>query len=377
MTPRLIYANSEHCADLYYASGFFAPDEFLWLRDPQGQTHIVTSALEIDRARRTSKAHHVHDWHAILQQARTKKGVTTVIPLAELTAFFLKSQNVIRAETPSDFPMELADNLRRLGITLYPCSGPYWPQRQCKTPAEVEAIRHALVITAQGMTAGINMIRASSIHPDGLLYLDGSPLTSERVRGEINATLIRQGAAPHRTIVAGGTQAADPHEMGSGHLPAHFPIILDVFPRVENSGYWGDMTRTVCKGTASDRARNAWNAVLQAQETAFARIQDGVSGLDIHTTLTQNLTNAGFPTEIQPDGRQGGFFHGTGHGLGLEIHEAPRISQRDDLLKSGHVVTVEPGLYYPDMGGVRLEDVVLVEPDGCRNLTVMPKFFEI
>lgn len=377
MTPRLIYANSEQCADLYYVSGFFAPDPFLWLRDGAGNTHLVTSALEIDRARRVARVDRVHDWQEIQQAFRDKKGANLSPPLAELTAFFLRSCGVGRVEVPVDFPMELGDNLRRLGLIVHGCSGPYWPQRQRKRPDEIELIRQALVITAQGMSAGIEMIRAAAIGPDGLLHLGGEPLTSERVRGEINATLIRQGAAPHRTIVAGGAQAADPHEMGSGPLPAHFPIILDVFPRVESSGYWGDMTRTVCRGSASERARRAWEAVFQAQETAFARVRAGASGKEIHDTLTAGLTTAGFPTGPQADGRQGGFFHGTGHGLGLEIHEAPRISSRDDRLESGHVVTVEPGLYYPDLGGVRLEDVVVVEPEGCRNLTVMPKFFEI
>ncbi|MBF0587823.1 MAG: aminopeptidase P family protein [Magnetococcales bacterium] len=376
---RLIYADSERSADMYYATGLFAPDPFLFLQDSTGTTHVVVSSLEIDRARRVARVDQVHDWASVqkLHKAQSKKKQKKPALLSSLMVTFLREHGVKSLLVPAEFPLALADKLRREGVSLAAAEGLFWPERAIKRSDEVAAIEEALRITGLGMDAGIGVIRASEIGADSLLYLEGTLLTSERVRSEINATLTRLGAMPSHTIVSGGDQGADPHEEGHGPLPGNRPIIIDIFPRVEKSGYFGDMTRTVCRGQAPERVKRAWDLVFRGQELAFERIRDGVSGKEIHDAITELFTKNGFPTERQADGRQGGFFHGTGHGLGLEIHESPRISGRDQILKSGHVVTVEPGLYYPDMGGVRLEDVVVVEPDGCRNLTDVPKFLEL
>jgi Xaa-Pro aminopeptidase len=376
VTARLIYAASESSADLYYATRFFAPDPFLCVIEADGTSHLITSSLEIDRAKRTAKVDRVHDLDEINQQYKNHH------PDKEraegcLTAFFLSQRNIDSVEVPGDFPLSLADALRSLDIEVKPISDLFWPERAIKTLEEVAAIEAALEVTGRGMMAGIELIGSSGIGSDGFLYIGQEKLTSERVRGEINAQLVREGAQPSHTIVSGGDQGSDPHEEGSGPLPANRSIILDVFPRVERTGYWGDMTRTVCRGTAPDRIKRAWKAVRQGQEIAFSRIKDGASGKAIHDAITDHLTKQGFATGPVEGGRQGGFFHGTGHGLGLEIHESPRISKKDQILKSGNVVTVEPGLYYPDMGGVRLEDVIVVEKDGCRNLTKVPKFLEL
>lgn len=374
MTARLIYADSERSADLYYATRFFAPDAFLFVQDEAGARHLVTSALEIDRARRTARVDVVHDWQDVrkrLPEVLQGEGGHALI------LGFLRERGIDRVEVPEDFPLGVADRLRRGGVEVVPVLGSFWPGRVYKDADEVAALVEALRITGQGMAAGIELIRASVPGEDGLLHLDGGVLTSERVREAIHVALVRHGAMPAHTIVSGGLQGSDPHEVGHGSLPAHQAIILDIFPRVVATGYWGDMTRTVCRGRASERLRRAWEAVRQAQEVGFARVRHGVSGLVVHREVTDCLTCAGFPTGVLADGRQGGFFHGTGHGLGLEIHEVPRIGSKDYVLEAGHVVTVEPGVYYPDMGGVRLEDVVLVTEGGCRNLTDFPKYFEI
>ncbi|MBF0447761.1 MAG: aminopeptidase P family protein [Magnetococcales bacterium] len=376
MTARLIYADSERSADLYYATGFLAPDPFLFLQESNGIRHLFTSSLEIDRARRTAQVDQIHDLADITR--RFKQGKEhPYIQEGSLAAFFLAERGIKAVEVPGDFPLSLADALRGFGLQVTPVPGQFWPQRAIKTDLEIAAIESALEITGRGLMAGIDLIAKSSIGAEGLLYLNQEILTSERVRSEINAQLVREGAQPSHTIVSGGLQGSDPHEEGSGPLPAHQPIILDVFPRVEKTGYWGDMTRTVCRGQASDRVKQAWQAVLHGQEMAFSQIKEGASGQEIHQQITDYFTAQGFVTGLVEGGRQGGFFHGTGHGLGLEIHEPPRIGQKDQTLKAGHVVTVEPGLYYPDMGGVRLEDVVVVEKGGCRNLTQVPKFLQL
>jgi Xaa-Pro aminopeptidase len=194
------------------------------------------------------------------------------------------------------------------------------------------------------------------------------------LRAEIDSAILRAGGIPNGTIVAGGDQACDPHERGFGPLYAHSLIILDVFPRDANTGYFGDMTRTVLRGRASDAQRQLWETVKGGQALALRRIKAGVDGMTIHKAIQEFFANRGFPTEIRK-GRRVGFFHGTGHGLGLEIHEHPRLQKV--TLKDRQVLTVEPGLYYPGLGGVRLEDVVLVTKTGCRILSRFPKQLEI
>ena len=177
--------------------------------------------------------------------------------------------------------------------------------------------------------------------------------------------------------MAGGRQACDPHEPGHGPLRANEPIILDVFPRSQKTGYFGDITRTVVRGRASDAARRVYDTVLRAQQIAFARLRPSIKAVEVHDAVRTFFDSEGYKT-VTKRGRMHGFFHGTGHGLGMEIHEAPRISLAShDVLAAGQVVTVEPGLYYPGVGGVRLEDVAVLTPQGARNLTKFEKVLEV
>jgi Xaa-Pro aminopeptidase len=176
--------------------------------------------------------------------------------------------------------------------------------------------------------------------------------------------------------VACGEEGCDPHNQGSGPLAPDQPIIIDVFPRDTRSRYFADITRTVVKGRASAQVRRMYEAVAAGQAAALADIRDGVAADMVHRKVQATLEGFGFRTG-EENGRMQGFFHGTGHGLGLEIHELPRVSKLPVALRSGHVVTVEPGLYYPGHGGVRIEDVVVVTGTGCRNLTTYPKTLEV
>ncbi|MDQ7011691.1 MAG: M24 family metallopeptidase, partial [Mariprofundaceae bacterium] len=154
------------------------------------------------------------------------------------------------------------------------------------------------------------------------------------------------------------------------------PIIIDIFPRMLDSGYWGDMTRTYVKGKADAEIKKLYRAVREGQDIGLGMAADGVNGADIHRAISEYFAAQGFPTRTYR-GRQTGFFHGTGHGVGLDIHEAPRVSTHDAQLQAGHVITIEPGLYYPSIGGVRLEDMVVVRQGGCENLTRHPRRLEI
>jgi Xaa-Pro aminopeptidase len=225
------------------------------------------------------------------------------------------------------------------------------------------------------VAAAHDQLRQASI-TNGELWLDGAPLTSERIKKFINVKLMERDCVAQHTIVAGGEQACDPHNEGSGPLPAHRSIIFDVFPRSASSRYFADMSRTVVRGTPAPELKRLYQTVLDAQEEAIAQIKDGADGMKIHRGICERFEKAGYKTGLV-NGRMQGYFHGTGHGVGLDIHEAPRISRSGSLLLEGHVVTVEPGLYYPGLGAVRIEDMVLVTGDGCRNLTNFSKKFEL
>ena len=208
------------------------------------------------------------------------------------------------------------------------------------------------------------------------LYFSGKILTSEKLRTIIHQTLLAEGCAGEHTIVSCGHHSIDPHDRGSGPIYAHQPIIMDIFPRSELTLYYADFTRTVVRGKASSRLKKMYAVVKEGQDIAFKMIRHGIAVKKVHEALRTRFAQLGFKTGLK-DGRRQGFFHSTGHGLGLEIHEPPRISAGDDILKAGQVVTVEPGLYYKGVGGVRLEDVVVVTKKGCKNLTRFSRILEV
>ena len=357
---RLLFGDSEKNANILYASGLFVPDPFPLVLHGRRRLALM-SDLEIDRASSVGMLDEVLSLPAYLRRA-ARGGIPAAV------AAVLRERGIDRVDVPADFPLELALALRRRRIAVCVVPDPFFPERRCKSEAEVRKIRDALRAAEAGLEAGIALIRQSRIGRDGYLRQGGRRLTSERVRGEINAAIIRRGCVPSHTIVAGGNQGCDPHESGRGPLRANRPVVIDVFPRSDRTGYWGDITRTVVRGRASDRVRAAHVLVRRGQRLAFAEIRDGADAAAIHRRIQVLFTEGGFPTE-RYRGRMRGFFHGTGHGVGLEIHEPPRISPNAARLRACDVVTVEPGIYEWGMGGMRLEDMVVVTSDGCRNLT--------
>jgi Xaa-Pro aminopeptidase len=319
------------------------------------------SDLEIDRARKHATVDRVLSYRAFSKQLKNPK-------FHDVLRCVLRRYKIRSAEVPASFPLGLA---RKLRLRLTVPRGDFFPDRQFKTPAEVRRIRAALAIAEQGLAAGLALIRSSRIRRDGFLSV-----TSEQVRGVINQTIAGLGGVASNTIVAGGNQACDPHEPGHGPLRAHWPVIIDVFPRDSATGYFGDITRTVVRGRASEAVRKMYAAVHAAQQLAFGKLRDGVNGKEVHDAIVKLFEREGFKTG-PVRGRMAGFFHGTGHGLGLEVHEAPRVGAVGQQLKARHVVTVEPGLYYWGVGGVRLEDVAVIGRHGARNLTKLPKQLEL
>jgi Xaa-Pro aminopeptidase len=289
----------------------------------------------------------------------------------------LRERRLSSVAVPGSFPCGLANELARLKIRVKVKPGSFFPERELKSAIEVRKITAALLMAEVGLAEAIQVLKCAKIGRDRRLIYHNVPLTSEKLRAVIDTAIIQANGLASHTIVAGGRQGCDPHEPGHGVLRAHEPIIIDIFPRSQKTGYFGDITRTVVKGHASEAVRKVYDTVLRGQKLAFKKMARGVQTVKVHTAVQELFRQEGYQTG-KHNGRMQGFFHGTGHGLGLEIHEPPRVNAHsNEVLKPGHVVTVEPGLYYPELGGVRLEDVVLITRNGPRNLTRFEKVLEI
>ncbi len=372
---RLIRGASESCADLLYAVPVMVPDAFTWVQT-ENEELVIISALEVGRLRQAVSS---ETRVLSVSEAAREFGLSSASSPSEvqLITALARQKAVDRFDVPADFPLKLADELRAQGVMLQPQS-PFCPQRAIKTAAETAAIGEGLRLAEAAIEKAVAILKESEIASDGItLQLRGNVLTAEYLRGEINAEVARLGGTASHTITAGGKCAADPHNSGSGPLPAHQPIIIDVFPRVDSHGYHGDMTRTLVKGEASELVQRAFKAVCQAQQQARQKLKPGSTYKDVHAAARTVFDQEGFSTETDRR-RPQGFIHGVGHGLGLELHEMPHVnSTNEHTVQSGHVLTIEPGLYYPEWGGVRVEDVFEVTDAGAQKLSRAPVFLQI
>ena len=369
---KLIFDTSLSNADLYWATHFFAPDPFYFVQKG-GRKILLLSDLEYGRAKNEAQVSQVRTQS--FYKSRLKKNRRPENYPFDILVLFLRDLKIRSLVVPANFPFKTALDLKRCGFSLTSSTGPFFPKRLIKTPAEKKEIQKSLRAVSQSFGKAMDILRKSRIRGHSL-YFQGQRLTSEYLRGHIEQDLLSQGYTAEHTIVACGKQTADPHCVGSGPLRPHQPIIIDIFPRSRKSGYYADMTRTVVKGRASPALKKMYLAVLRSQREAMGQIRAGVRGSKIHHTVCQTLETCGFKTNNKK-GLPQGFIHSTGHGLGLEIHEPPRLGPGPDRLQKGHVITIEPGLYYPPIGGVRLEDVVYVTSKGCERLSHYPQILEI
>ncbi|ERH10132.1 MAG: Xaa-pro aminopeptidase [halophilic archaeon J07HX64] len=362
----LVRADSEE-ADQYYLSGFDAPDPFVTLYD--GEVHLLFArSLEYGRAVRESRAASVergsdYDYGTYVEESGPHEGWSRT-----LTAF-LDAYGVESVATPPEFPLQTADGLRKQGVTVDPDDeGILTEIRATKTEEEVEHIRQAQQANEAAMERAETLLRTATVE-DGQLRHEGEVLTSERLKEAIEVTLLRHGCALDETIVACGTDAADPHNRGSGPLAAGEPIIIDIFPRDKTSRYHADMTRTFCRGSPDETVREWYDLTAEAKQAALDVLEPGVTGEAVHAAVCDVYEAADLPTLRADPTAETGFIHSTGHGVGLDVHELPRVSENAGELRPGHIVTIEPGLYDPAVGGVRIEDIVVVTEDGYENLT--------
>jgi Xaa-Pro aminopeptidase len=368
---RLLYENS---ANWRYAVGEPISDPALWYQTSKGITHALVNELEYGHLLGLAKVDKLHNY-AMAKKALKGEPLTFLNLVKYLMAQEKTPPKVL--EVPHNFPSHLYAQLQAAKLPVQVCKSElFFPQRALKTPEEIKQLRAAQALNEQVIGRALNILAEAEIAQDKKLIWQNKTLTSEILRGEMNALAAKLGATEFGggPIVAGGMQGATPHDRGHGILKAHQFIVLDSFPRHAN-GYWGDCTRTVVKGTASAWHQEVYYAVLEAQHLALKLLKPGVDGRDVHAAVQSFFAKAGFPIGTDEKSRPFGFFHGTGHGVGLELHDpGPRtISTVSCPLQAGMVTSVEPGLYYPGKGGVRIEDVVAITATGYQNLTRLDK----
>jgi Xaa-Pro aminopeptidase len=344
-------------ADIRYLTHFQVTDPIVYVKKKEEQGTIVVSSMEYERAKRQSIARVVSrneaGYFEFLKNDPEHRDRATVRMIASLAGGDML--------VPPQFPFLLGKGLEdfyTVSVEKETISG----MRAIKSPDEMSHLREVQRATEAAMKAALSLIKKSTPKKDFLMYRD-APLTSEGLKVVIQKCLIDHGCVARDTIVSCGPDTALPHLTGEGPLRPDEPIIIDIFPQAQESGYFADMTRTVVKGEPSREITEMYHAVQDAQSRAASRIQPGVTGADLQQEVVDFFKERGYESNSR------GFMHNLGHGVGLDVHEAPILGSGGGPLNEGNVVTVEPGLYYPEYGGVRLEDMGAVTDRGFDRFT--------
>ncbi len=353
----VVYDSSDN-EDMRYLSGFLATDPFIYVYKKDGGQFLIVSSMEELRARRESPCSIVTRTAAGFYELLEKHNDADAAS-AEMIKNFCGEELLVPYSMPVGFARALESSAQ---VTID--SGTVLSMRAKKTGVEIEKIRAVQKKNERGVTLAVDTVRKADVSEDGGLFFEDEPLTSEKLREIMHEAFFRMGLDDKDTIASCGADTALPHAKGEGQLFANQPIVLDVFPRDIETGYFADMTRTISKGKPSDEICRMYDTVYEAKELAVSLIRAGVSGADVHNAAADYFTKKGYVTA-----GTSGFIHSLGHGVGLAIHESPSLSVRGGVLEEGNVVTVEPGLYYPGIGGVRLEDMGAVTEDGFDRFT--------
>jgi len=371
-TDAYLMTGNLHNSDIYYVTHFLASDDFTYLQTESGEEILLISDMEKGRAEIESRVSVIKTLQDLGYREKMKEKKDSSIAYAACISELLAGEGIKKVAVPYDFPIFYTNFLAEAGFTIVPIKSPFRKMRSLKKPEEVEAIKYAQMAGEKAMAAAIALI-AGAEERKGLLYHKGEVLTGAKVLSVIDHTLLDYGCEAEETIVSCGKDTANPHGTTDGPLKANAPIILDIFPRSKKKRYFADMTRTVLYGEASEELKKMYETVLAAQKKAFEMVKPGVKAADVHNAVCDLFEEHGYNT--YKSGSKVGFIHSTGHGVGIDIHELPSVGENEAILEAGNVITIEPGLYYPEIGGIRLEDMVLVTENGCQNLTGLEKRF--
>ena len=355
----VIYASSRD-TDMKYLTHFTTSDPFVFFKKPGERGVIIVSQMETGRASREATA---------TVMTRTQAGLPEIMKTEQdpyrATAKMIAGQVGKKILVPQNFPIALANAMSEY-CTVVVDGGTIQSMRAKKSKTELVIMNNVQKVTEKAMDRAVTLIRSSSVKK-GILHIGQKPLTSEHVKFSMHCLLLEHGCSAVDTIVSCGKDTAIPHMSGSGPLKSDEPIVIDLFPVEEKSGYYADMTRTVVKGEPSSDIREMYDALREAKRLGISRVKAGVSGVDIHLAVVDFFKERGYETDTR------GFIHNLGHGVGLQVHELPTIGPAGKNLESGNVITIEPGLYYPGIGGVRLEDIGAVTTKGFNNFTAFPE----
>jgi Xaa-Pro aminopeptidase len=368
----LIYGDTVRSPELRHEVPLVVPDEFLYAETGDRRA-VVIHALEIPRVRSETDleivAHEQLGSDELFAQGLPRWQIDQ-----ELVLRGCRHLGIERASVPVGFPLGLADFLRENGIDLTVDRELFDRRRRAKSETELAGIRRAQRACEAALDAARELLRRAEQDGDGL-EVEGEPLTSERLKRVIEDVFADHNVEGGEMIVSHGPQTAVGHDMGSGQLRADEPIVFDLFPKDKQTGCYADMTRTYVVGEPSDEVRQWHRLVKEALERSTAEVKPGKNGRELYELVCDIFQRAGYKTQLNKEPGEvleDGFFHGLGHGVGLEVHELPSMSRSGQDLVPGDVITVEPGLYRAGYGGLRLEDLVLVTEDGHEVLTDYP-----
>lgn len=379
----LVYSDSQKGAGMFYLTEFLAPDPFIFLKIIDEEPIIVVSQMEYQRAKKQSIVKDVKSYFDYNYLTAVKSAKNPQFGAIKFLANVLEKELGEKTKicVPPNFPLIVADRLRSEGLNIEPKFGVIEKARETKNVNEVETIKEIQRINEKVTSEAIELISNSEVGNNKILFNDGEPLTVGRMKSFFGHRFLENGCLlEDDIIVACGPKSSDPHYTGEpgDKLKAGQPIILDIYPRSIQKRYWTDMTRTVVKGKASKEVTQMFFAVSEAKDTALDAIHAGTSGSQVYDVCCDVLEKAGYETTRGGKKVTKGMTHSLGHGVGLEIHESPRLGEISEAPLMEHVVvTVEPGLYDPKLGGVRLEDIIEVTKKGYNNLTKMDTCFEL
>lgn len=378
MADVLIVADTRSSPEMRHEVPLMIPDPFLYA-EADDRRYAATVSYEKGRIEDLGLGIDVLAWEELGVDQLLDRGLRPHELSREIYLRACRELGVESAIVPERFPTGVADHLRAAGVELQPDPEHFRARRRVKTEHELAGIRRAQRAAEAAMSA-VREVLAGAERRDGGLAVEGETLTCELLKRHVDAALVAHGASADESIVSHGAQTAVGHDLGSGEIAADDVVLLDLFPLDRESACYADMTRVFVVGEPPEEIPRYQALVKEALDLAVAEIRPGVDGREIHRLVCDFFHEHGFPTQLhKADGEvlQDGFYHGTGHGVGLAVHEAPGLGRMGDELVAGDVVTIEPGLYRQGVGGVRLEDLVLVTEDGHEVLTDFPYELEL